>query len=392
MLIISSPPNDSFTKRLFYKLTHKFSDQADILYLWSASLEPNYIRITVTDAESEFLMTSETNIRELLKNSMHKDIIILGVKDHLTSGVGNPYERPLLAEYLYDMFNYYHNKKFILFTSLENLSYYIDNDNVSIVPWGGDITNQSLEYKNIEPIIEKNLDSQKTFICLNRHLRSHRFINVCNLYGLSLDQYGLISFLHKDQLPTTVEFDKVNDSKLRTILMQGLGIFSHKDPSIQDDPNIYERPNDNVSNFKFRLSQNYRNVFVEIITETSGFEKCFLITEKTTNSIIACNFPIWISSPGVVKFLRSMGLDVFDDIIDHSYDTIEDPYLRFYQAVFLNRDLLTNTEATKYLWKKNKDRFLKNVEFAKNDMYNFYQVRTEQIFNSLWNSKYELQK
>jgi hypothetical protein len=35
-------------------------------------------------------------------------------------------------------------------------------------------------------------------------------------------------------------------------------------------------------------------------------------------------FPIWMAVPGLVAQIRNLGFDLFDDIIDHSYDNIED--------------------------------------------------------------------
>jgi hypothetical protein len=75
-----------------------------------------------------------------------------------------------------------------------------------------------------------------------------------------------------------------------------------------------------------------------------------------------------------------MGMDMFDDIIDHSYDNIADPADRLYRAVHDNMDLLTNLEKTKELWLTNRDRFINNVDFAKKTLYNFYNTRAETLF------------
>jgi hypothetical protein len=131
-----------------------------------------------------------------------------------------------------------------------------------------------------------------------------------------------------------------------------------------------------VSNFKNSLSSYYDKTFVELIGETSYTEPAFNLTEKTLNSIYASNFPIWISSKGTVKFLRDMELDVFDDIIDHSYDLVENPIDRMYKALTDNERLLKDLENTKKLWSDNKHRFLNNINFAKNNLYSFYENRS----------------
>jgi hypothetical protein len=108
-------------------------------------------------------------------------------------------------------------------------------------------------------------------------------------------------------------------------------------------------------------------------------EKCYNLTEKTLNSIYGCCFPILLCSQGSVDFLRKMGMDMFDDIVDHSYDAIENPEDRLYRAIIDNIELLTNNQKTKDLWKTNKFRFIKNVDFAKTTLYNFYSSRAEQL-------------
>lgn len=56
------------------------------------------------------------------------------------------------------------------------------------------------------------------------------------------------------------------------------------------------------------------------------------VTEKTIKAVAMRQIPIFNTVQHHVRLLRSMGLDLFDDIIDHSYDEIEDPTERV-QAV-----------------------------------------------------------
>jgi hypothetical protein len=88
-----------------------------------------------------------------------------------------------------------------------------------------------------------------------------------------------------------------------------------------------------------------------------------------------------------VAFLRSMGMDMFDDIIDHSYDSIENPIDRLYTAITSNIELLTNNQKTKQLWQSNQHRFINNVAFAKNMLYNFYSLRAEENMLKIVNDK-----
>lgn len=63
--------------------------------------------------------------------------------------------------------------------------------------------------------------------------------------------------------------------------------------------------------------------YLHLITETTIKDKIF-VTEKTWKPIAAGQlFMIW-GNQGIVAHLRSLGVDVFDDIIDHNYDLIQD--------------------------------------------------------------------
>jgi hypothetical protein len=52
------------------------------------------------------------------------------------------------------------------------------------------------------------------------------------------------------------------------------------------------------------------------------------ITEKTVKAFAMYQLPVFVASKGLVAQIRNLGFDLFDDIIDHSYDDIEDPYTR----------------------------------------------------------------
>ena len=385
MIVLKRPPYDDFTFRLFYKLTKKFESTSNIIYIWSAVLDPSYTFSYQNN--DEWCIENEIYFRKKLMRSIDLGVIILGIKDHLTSGEFNPYleKKPNMINNLNKFLNYYSDKKIILFSSLENLESYIDVDHVKIVKWGGDLTNQWFEYKKLAPVLDKNLSSEKTFLSLNRNSRAHRAAVVSLIYGLGLQNNGLISCMFKDKISDIVKFINWNFSNdqihIKTLFQKGFNVFEKSILSITDERDIYKSGhNDNITNFKNKLTEYYKNTFVEIISETSYTESCFLLTEKTLNSIYGCNFPIIICSQNSVEFLRNLGMDMFDDVIDHSYDKISDPIDRLYSAIVDNIELLTNNENTKKLWLKNRSRFLANIEFAKKDIYDFYTKRAEREF------------
>jgi hypothetical protein len=119
----------------------------------------------------------------------------------------------------------------------------------------------------------------------------------------------------------------------------------------------------------------YRNSFVEIVGESQFAAPSFFITEKTAHSFYGCNFPIIMSGCGTVTHLRELGLDVFDDIVDHTYDTIANPFDRIVTAIDSNRRLLTDPVYAKQAWIQCKPRFERNIKVMRN-MYSWYESRT----------------
>jgi len=76
------------------------------------------------------------------------------------------------------------------------------------------------------------------------------------------------------------------------------------------------------------IQPGYTDSYVHLIVETT-VNTGFFITEKTWKSIASGQlFLVW-GSAGSIAHLRDMGVDVFDDFIDHKYyDTEQDPLAR----------------------------------------------------------------
>ena len=98
-------------------------------------------------------------------------------------------------------------------------------------------------------------------------------------------------------------------------------------------------------------SENYvkllqKNVFepscISLITEPTYIEKEAQLTEKTIMAIYGGTIPIYIGGWRCADSMKLLGFDVFDDIVDHSYETLEDPWERIEKAFYLNIHLLEN--------------------------------------------------
>lgn len=72
----------------------------------------------------------------------------------------------------------------------------------------------------------------------------------------------------------------------------------------------------------------YCNSYFSLVSETETSDRCIFITEKTYKVIYAGHpFILW-GSPGMLKYLRSIGYKTFPTLFDESYDNELDPVKR----------------------------------------------------------------
>jgi len=95
---------------------------------------------------------------------------------------------------------------------------------------------------------------------------------------------------------------------------------------------------DNADNF-IKLLDVYRSANVNVVNETLYRESHGIISEKTLLSFAGLQLPIVIGHKGIVDQLRNSGFDVFDDVLDNSYDTMDND-IRWKQAIDLNIDVI----------------------------------------------------
>ena len=115
---------------------------------------------------------------------------------------------------------------------------------------------------------------------------------------------------------------------------------------------------------------------ISVITEPAFFERESILTEKTIMSIYSGTLPIWVGGWRCADALRSFGFDVFDDIVDHSYQDLDDPFDRCYHAIECNLNLLRDFDLVHEFIQNNKSRFEHNLNLLKN---NVFQKTVDQV-------------
>jgi hypothetical protein len=146
------------------------------------------------------------------------------------------------------------------------------------------------------------------FVCLNNGHRWQRFGLICKLLERNLKQFGRISYIQPPPVPVQgfpilIDRSEVSWNEQRDISMPALTRALYNvicETAYEPEPNATQ------------LTHHHRPG----MTEKSY--KCFALYQ----------IPIWLAPYRAVACYRALGFDVFDDIIDHSYDLEIDPVKR----------------------------------------------------------------
>ena len=246
------------------------------------------------------------------------------------------------------------------------------NLNVQWLHTGSDMLFQQREYPAMPAVTKKTFSEPFHWAFLNRTPRPHRVLAICALLGLGLNNKVTIG----NHTHNNINWDDYlanNYGVESPVLDHGWKHFlTHPTYDIHLGYNV--PPNHNVLNFDLNLKHWYASTCVEVVAETTYFNKGIFFSEKYLNSIYGCNFPILIAPPGSVQYLRDHGFDVFDDVVDHGYDVESNPVKRILQAFESNKQLFENRQMAIDLWKTHQDRFYSNLEYARTGMYNHFKL------------------
>jgi hypothetical protein len=281
----------------------------------------------------------------------------------------------------------YHDNPILVLTIGYNLESNFFNlpKNISFIPIGAYVE-QSVEYPLLKPQREKNPNMERFWISLSHGAHMHRILSACYLLGQNLGlDLGLgpangllrisphpISKLNSWTEYCTVPHNltQVQQDILQTGFLRLQNGQNGGQPCVDPyAPYANVTYCDNVSNFDFGLRPLYYNSLIEIVNETVFFNRVIAISEKTLNSIYGYNLPIILAAPGTIEHLRQFGFDMFDDVIDHSYDAIINPLERICSAIDSNSKLLSDKSYAWQMWEKCLSRLDANHTWAQNSIY-----------------------
>ena len=137
--------------------------------------------------------------------------------------------------------------------------------------------------------------------------------------------------------------------------------------------------------FRYQKKLKVLIIYINIITESNfeNIEDVVHPTEKSFRPFFYYQIPIFVSSPNHVKYIREKyKFDMFDDLIDHSYDEVTNDKERFDLVMSEINKLNKNDYMFYYQYfRKNKHRFEKNKKIL---LENFKENRILDL-NYFWN-------
>jgi hypothetical protein len=230
-------------------------------------------------------------------------------------------------------------------------------------------------YSNFNSI---KLDKKFTFLLHIKHPRFHRLdlLTLLDVNGLLYSNIIDWSFTFKNDtnFDDTIQTNNflINQFKQTSLLdlsEENLN-NSFKKICICKKSSYYE-PNNNfrisaLDSYGKESMKSYEESYINIVTETNFNEKHIHITEKSFKPFYLHQLPIFLANQNHIKTLKKeYGLDVFDDLIDHSYDNEFDNLKRLYMVYNEIKRLSEIKDTIKRYYSDNIDRVLKNRKIIK---------------------------
>jgi hypothetical protein len=240
----------------------------------------------------------------------------------------------------------------------------------------------NLTLSRIESVFNKDKEG-KFFLCHNKSPKPHRYAILVLLKNKNILEdvnWSLVSgFKFKDELFFCHLFTKEDTQKYNEEIEFFTSIDVKKSEyELQEkwfNPNSTEI---NVEGLPYWMRipekpETFENSYVNIVTESSFIdsESVVHITEKSFRPFYFYQLPIFVSSHNHVKYLKEIyGFDMFEDVINHSYDDVVDDRNRLFEIMKEIKRLDENKETIKEFYKKNYDRFEKNKNIIFNILKN----------------------
>jgi len=232
--------------------------------------------------------------------------------------IANIYEAPNYHRHLSKLCDELVNMKHLDYDRIIHYSNNGSSENIPIKQVKTIAAMSIAAWKSEAPVIE---ESTHAFVFLNRRPRTLRVLSVVEMLKSDLLKHGYVSCgaYDIDTNPNWIE-NLVPDA------------FRDRFPMLLDGK---------IGQTDFRqyniIDPRISSAAINVIGETSQDPMLELdqyewidpfLSEKTSKAFRLHQLPLWIAVQGTVAEARRLGFDVFDDVIDHSYDSEPNPHRR----------------------------------------------------------------
>lgn len=219
-----------------------------------------------------------------------------------------------------------------------------------------DLKDESIEHNGTEIGLLKpneylNSEKKKFFLSYNKNTtKSFRVQLILWLMKTGIIDDSYVSILIKDE-----NFDRNqlrSDKDELYDLIAWMNQFERKGFNVLDwdYPN---HKNDVFSNLKYTTKSHYADTIFNIISETSFQSESLNLTEKSFKGLANSHPFLIIGDRYSNEYVKSMGFAQYNDIIDYSFDSIEDNGDRLNEALKQVRRIYSMGRETMIDWYKN---------------------------------------
>ena len=229
-------------------------------------------------------------------------------------------------------------------------------------------TNQFVQHR----IVPDWNNKTKTFNFMINKIRYHRTFMLMLLEHFDLNNYEYTLCWKNTNIPQDAMCRQTNNTLYQTIIKESKLNFPTRqylfgterllDQGLQygsiTNPQVYQR---------FLQKEVFEPSCISLVTEPVFFERETIITEKTIMAIYGGTVPVWVGGWRIADYMRDQGFDVFDDIVDHSYQDLADPWDRCYYAMEKNINLLGDFDTVQKFVYNNKHRLEANLKLLESN-------------------------
>jgi len=296
----------------------------------------------------ESISKTQVTSRELTGNILHVwDVIDDATIDNIFQEFGTP--------------------KYIFVDSMSQYNSSLDVDVYSVDAWlEAEILNWERNKLVVEtsPVVTTHIAN---FQINKKQINRFLAIKLCEIFSIDVNYTWSAVDKTFDLQHIVQENQNLNDNNINKYwgqLLSPISKFERKWVNVHTDHDFssssVEDYGGNLEVWNAGLNDIMSSTAVSIITESVWTQKCATFTEKTAFSVFALTFPIWVGGYNMATEWKKKGFDTFDDIIDHSYESMPTLLERCFYAIYLNLEILTNIELTSALRNKHMDRLIKN--------------------------------